>query len=471
MAMKADFFEKYQLGAWQVCETTRPWSEPMVQQVWFEGWLKNPLTTVDGQRLSIIQPGIWGRGAGPDFRRAAFLLADDSVRAGDVEVDMRPKDWVSHGHDRNASFNDVILHAVWELSGKAFFTGTENFSHVPQVELRSQLAVDEDVLRDLLQDRSDIAGRPLSLSGACRREFERLGAERLLEVLRNAARYRLERKGRRLRLRAAAVGFSQALWEALAEGMGYHENKLAFSLLARRVRIADLSQVDFSARIAWLFGTANLLPESEARIKDAAILSYLKTLWAYWWPLRSKLVDFILPKDLWVKSQVRPWNHPLRRLAGLCRLSNCWAKVLKALENGDEKEFTDSLSSVQDSFWDRRMSWRGKMLDRAYPLIGRDRVRELTINIFWPWLLCGRHQEARTLCDDQVLKRLEAMRCGWNYKTRIAYERVVPATIKRSALENALFQQGLLQIYEDYCVRDESACADCPFPWQISKQT
>jgi hypothetical protein len=27
--------------------------------------------------------------------------------------------------------------------------------------------------------------------------------------------------------------------------------------------------------------------------------------------------------------------------------------------------------------------------------------------------------------------------------------------------------QGLLQIYEDFCLEDDSACADCPFPERL----
>ena len=29
--------------------------------------------------------------------------------------------------------------------------------------------------------------------------------------------------------------------------------------------------------------------------------------------------------------------------------------------------------------------------------------------------------------------------------------------------------QGLLQIYEDFCLEDDSACADCPFPERLKE--
>lgn len=30
-------------------------------------------------------------------------------------------------------------------------------------------------------------------------------------------------------------------------------------------------------------------------------------------------------------------------------------------------------------------------------------------------------------------------------------------------------QQGLLQIYEDFCLEDDSACATCPFPERLKE--
>ena len=36
-------------------------------------------------------------------------------------------------------------------------------------------------------------------------------------------------------------------------------------------------------------------------------------------------------------------------------------------------------------------------------------------------------------------------------------------------LRNAAIQQGLLQIYEDFCQRDASDCEQCLFPTQLAK--
>ena len=36
-------------------------------------------------------------------------------------------------------------------------------------------------------------------------------------------------------------------------------------------------------------------------------------------------------------------------------------------------------------------------------------------------------------------------------------------------LKSVTHQQALLQIYEDFCMQDNSDCAQCPFPEQMAK--
>ena len=40
---------------------------------------------------------------------------------------------------------------------------------------------------------------------------------------------------------------------------------------------------------------------------------------------------------------------------------------------------------------------------------------------------------------------------------------------RREFTKTVAYQQALLQIYEDFCLQDNSDCAHCPFPEQIAK--
>ena len=64
--------------------------------------------------------------------------------------------------------------------------------------------------------------------------------------------------------------------------------------------------------------------------------------------------------------------------------------------------------------------------------------------------------------------------------SRLTNRRVETAATRLFGSDNRRFQgfiktvahqQGLLQIYEDFCLQDNSDCADCPFPEQMAKWT
>ena len=59
----------------------------------------------------LLRPG--GRGPGPDVREAAFLLPDGVIGGGAVEVHVRARNFVAHGHERDPAYAAVAPHLVW----------------------------------------------------------------------------------------------------------------------------------------------------------------------------------------------------------------------------------------------------------------------------------------------------------------------------------------------------------------------
>ena len=73
-------------------------------------------------------------------------------------------------------------------------------------------------------------------------------------VLEGAAQFRMQRKAARLARLREAHGDDEALYQALAETLGYKSNKLPFALLSQRVPVRALrrtGEID-----ALLFGVA-----------------------------------------------------------------------------------------------------------------------------------------------------------------------------------------------------------------------
>ena len=86
--------------------------EELLHYVWkHKIYPLTPLSTTDGQRVEVIDPGLSNPHAGPDFFNAKLRI-DDEVWVGNVEVHHLASDWLRHGHTQDSSYDNVILHVV-----------------------------------------------------------------------------------------------------------------------------------------------------------------------------------------------------------------------------------------------------------------------------------------------------------------------------------------------------------------------
>jgi hypothetical protein len=95
-------------------------------------------------------------------------------------------------------------------------------------------------------------------------------------------------------------------------------------------------------------------------------------------------------------------------------------------------------------------------------LVGESRVTEMLANVFFPIGIAA--GSARWEEFAQLPAPLG------NRRTEIAALRLFGDTPPGAKfLRSAAIQQGLLQIYEDFCQRDSSDCEQCLFPSQLAK--
>jgi hypothetical protein len=447
-------------------ETSTPAPTEMeMQALWFEQLCQSPLTTDDGRTVEIIQPGFWNHAGGPDFTRAAMRFSDkDEVIVGQVEVHLRADDWHLHGHHADPAYDETVLHVVWEKSktGKTFFPATSSFRRVPQVVLGNQLVAPWVELQPLCTELAQ-QPRPGAVAGRCSAELARLSPERVLEIIRTAGLYRVRQKARRWYWRGCIAGTEQALFEALAEALGFHANRLPMRLVSQRLPLKALKRLNPTSRLAHLFGVAGFLPgESTGRLRTEP-RDWLRELWEIWWKARAGLDYALLSREHWKLAGLRPLNRPERRLAALSQIVPLLSKLQAAVEARDEARFSNLLLGVRDPFWEKHATLTGAELAKPCRLIGEERVHDMLINVFWPLVSLDEVDAAR--------RGLSAMTASPNSAAKLATQRTLVSQLTARQQREALVQQGLLQIFRDYCLTDCSQCRTCTFPELVSAWT
>jgi hypothetical protein len=465
--MKATFAEPLYQPPRLLREDSSPApSELQVQALWFEQLFQSSLTTDDGRTVEVIQPGFWNHGGGPDFTRAVVRFAkngkkDGEVSLGHVEVHLRPTDWNAHEHHADPAYDETILHVVWETGGgKSFFPATSSFRRVPQVVLGPQLIAPWSELATLC---SSLHQRPLPAAqpGRCSGELGLLPADVVADILRSAGLFRLRQKAQRWYWRQKLTSPGQALYEALAEALGFHANQIPMRLVAQRLPWAKLRKLEEPNRLALLFGLAGFLPnESMARLQSEP-RQWLRELWEIWWKARGELDYALLPRSQWKLAGLRPLNRPERRLAALAQIVPCIPELLLALRSRDGDLFARILLDIRDAFWESHATLTGLPLRAPCRLLGEERVTDIMINVFWPLVSLEDSAAAQ--------KALRSFNAPRNSAARVATQRLLISALSPKQARETLIQQGLLQIFRDYCQTDCSDCRACTFPELVKK--
>ncbi len=445
MRATADFYEAALLSADPVIPTLREQAgayvaalpdERTLQLLLLEGSLGTEFTDDSGRQVSIISFGDWNRGAGPDFLNACISIDGRRIH-GDIELDPTPEDWEHHGHGANPNFNDVALHLTCVPCSKGWFTRNSRHERIPCACIPDHLL-------------SAVAPMPAPLAPArpcqCAEQLAGQTPERVESVLLAAAAYRFRAKSSRFMLRAAFVGREQALYEALAETLGYHANKNAMRHLAMRAPLKAIK----AAPEAILFGTAGFLLPVLPDTSTPHAVAHHKQLWEQWWPERERFelsAGRVFP---WSLSGSRPANHPQRRVGALSVIAARFSTFVKLCEPDKITALEEFLSGLRHPYWSTHVTLPSKPSARPMALMGRDRIGDFIINHVLP---------ARGT-DEAWSRYLERKAPRPGSKILSAHASILGAREDAPHfLKKAWHQQALLQIKADLCSRH--VCPAC----------
>jgi hypothetical protein len=443
-------------------------AERLLQAVWHHQRLRrDQLRTLDGQSVQVLHPGFHNHEAGPDFREAVLQFQGEPPCTGDIEVDLQAGHWHAHGHEANPAFRKVRLHVVWEAPAKAQPSlrtiALKPFLDAPLDQLQLWLGTDA------------AAGWPAEMAGQCCAFLRDLKASLLAELLRQAARIRLQAKAAQFEARARQAGWEAALWEGLFRALGYKHNNWPMQCLGEmlpRLRLpASGGAPEVVSWQARLLGIAGLIPVESPRV-GLETAKFWQIIWAQWWRERDALWDCLLPRKVWRLHGLRPANHPQRRLA----LAAHWLvrpDFISRIEGWLTREMPDEqlmpamqelFQATQDEYWTRHWTLQSGLSAQPLPLLGEKRVTDLAVNAVLPWLWARAAAGKNTVAQQWAEHRYFAWpKSEDNAILKLARQRLLGGGNPRR-LHCAAEQQGLLQIVRDFCDHSNSLCLECPFP-------
>jgi hypothetical protein len=426
------------------------WSELQWQALWYSGAFGTAFQATNGSTVEIVQFGFWNREPGPDFVHSVIRVDGVETLEGDIELDMHVSDWERHGHSQNHSFDRVILHLFLHRTGLDHFTRTADNRNVTQVHLQKEL--------DHLPQRFQAT---IAHPGRCCAPLRTMSSDKIDTLIETAAGIRLDRKAQQFRRAALAHGIDEALFQAIAIALGYKLNKVPFLLLAQRAKLRILREQEEAAD-AILFGLAGFLENRHQNDTAAKTREYWGSLWQHWWRFRSQFAHLKVPPDLWRFGMTRPANHPHRRLGALARIASGWKGFrLLTPEFGAVSRWFEELSHP---FWDHHYTLDSTTTTRPVRLIGEPRINEILANVIYPALLSADRSHWA------AYKKLRAQ-LG-NKRLAIVGRRLFGDPVRAQDHAQFLYQQqGLLQIFEDFCLADTTDCARCRFPQIVAKMT
>lgn len=434
----------------------RSLSELELQSLWFAGEFGHEFTTTEGKSVTIRDFGVWNHASGPDFIGCA-LQCDDQILRGEIELDPDARDWERHGHGANPAYEQVVLHLYTSAPDARVFTRTLQHREVLQVQLTPAM------LRHNAKPYRIAEAR----LGRCSMPLREMKESSVLAMLEAAAQYRLQRKGEKIHALVRIHGREQAIYQCLANALGYRHNQRAFTILAQRLPLRMMRKQEETQREALLFGVSGFLEAVRYEDTEPETRLYLRTIWSQWWKQRAAYAEWLLPPNqpVWQISGARPGNHPQRRIGALSAMLSHWKRVfapLRDVRTWNRKDFANALLSLEHPYWNQHYTLLAASDKKPVALIGASRVQEMLANVAYPLLV----PEDAKLWEDY--KQLPAL-LG-NQKVRRAALRLFGEHPDAARFQKRLFhQQGLLQIYEDYCLEDDSACAECPFPERLKE--
>lgn len=403
--------------------------------------------------LQVLHTGFRNHDAGPDFTHARLLI-NDVEWIGTVEMHHRTSDWLTHRHQHDRAYDNVILHVVWHddrpTSGKR--VDRANGTPLPTLELRNRTEA------SLLERYNALSQSAEAIP--CAGQFRTVSPLRVTSMLDKAMLQRLERKAAVVHQIAKQTNndWEETAYRLLAINMGFKINAEPMAQLSRAVPLKiiqkhrdALGQVE-----AMLFGTAGLLETTEPDEYTFMLQREYRFLAA-----KYTLAEKQVMAHAWKWGRLRPANFPTLRLAQLARLVTQHASLFSLFAGTESIDLLLKGLQLQPSpYWQNHYRF-GRQAEGAVAAFGDNSAQNIVINTAVPLLTAYAHHRGEPAYIDRAIQLLEQLPAEKNHLVD-NWNRL------GLGIRTAFDSQAAIELHNEFCVVKK--CLSCQIGASLLKQ-
>jgi hypothetical protein len=460
-------------------------TEKFIYYLWAEQPLKGlAYRTSDNKEIRIVSTGLWNSSPGPDFTDAQLYINEQFYK-GDVEMHLYSSDWYRHKHHLDNKYNNLVLHVtLWNDEERPI--RMNNKAEVPELILSPLLRERLEEVDKLLElDIAPKQGAYFTSAGRCYPYVKQAPVQKTISFLQGAGESRMLRKVENLqaRLSKSDNDYDEVLYQGIMGALGYRNNQLPFLQLAEVVPYKKIRQIirpyppdkrplviqslllNAAGLSAGGGSTSGRKPEIPDNFTEPAKY-YLQCLNGF-----AGVSDGLKKAGLdWQIPGGRPANSPYRRIAGMSYLLSkempLFAEIVKVVTNQPDarRELIQLLSVPAIGFWATRSTFDSKLFTKEYALIGQERADAIILNVVIPLVFLYSQSEKNNALQESILGLYRAYpKLMENYYTRFMKQRIFKSDSKlySGAVRTASAQQGLIEIFTDFCKKGYEGCEHC----------
>ncbi|MDG5489925.1 DUF2851 family protein [Psychroserpens sp. SPM9] len=396
------------------------------------------LKTTQHEPLEIISGGILNFHSGPDFFNGKLRIANQ-LWAGNIEIHIKSSNWFVHGHEQDASYDNVILHVVYEHDIDIF---RKDNTIIPTLELKTR--IDTTLLNTYYK---------LYLSNNkwinCEQDITSVSKFKISNWLERLYFERLERKSDMILeiLKTSKNDWEGTLFKMLAKNFGLKVNGDSFFSVVNSFDFSVVRKTSSDALIleALFLGQSGLLDNTNG-------------LDAYYLQLQN---DYMFLKQKFQLNnqgvqplrffRLRPRNFPTIRWSQLAQLYHQEQQLFsKVIISNSLLELYQIFEVTTNPYWETHFTF-GKEGKSSVKKVTKSFINLLLINTILPIKFCY-HQQKGELKDEIILDIVRQITSEKN---------TIIDGFKRLNImpESALESQALLELKTLYC--DKNRCLKC----------